>query len=58
MDATVAEFERAMALPGFVGAVLPCDGFLTAKRAAAFDPLLASAECSSRRPEEPVSTST
>jgi predicted TIM-barrel fold metal-dependent hydrolase len=44
MDATVAEFERAMALPGFVGAVLPCDGFLTAKRAAAFDPLLASAD--------------
>jgi predicted TIM-barrel fold metal-dependent hydrolase len=42
--AAVAEFERAMALPGFVGAVLPCDGFLTAKRAAAFDPLLASAD--------------
>jgi predicted TIM-barrel fold metal-dependent hydrolase len=44
MDAAVAEFERAMALPGFVGAVLPCDGFLTAKRAAAFDVLLASAD--------------
>lgn len=44
MGTAVAEFERAMALPGFVGAVLPCDGFLSAKRAAAFDPLLASAD--------------
>jgi predicted TIM-barrel fold metal-dependent hydrolase len=44
MDAAVAEFERAMALPGFVGAVLPCDGFLTEKRAAAFAPLLESAD--------------
>jgi len=44
MNATVAEFERAMAMPGFVGAVLPCDGFLSAKRAAAFEPLLASAD--------------
>jgi len=44
INAGVAVFERAMALPGFVGAVLPCDGFLSAKRAAAFDPLLVSAD--------------
>lgn len=44
MGATHAEFERAMGLPGMVGAVLPGDGFLSAKRAAAFRPILESAD--------------
>ena len=44
MGAMHAEFERAMGLPGMVGAVLPGDGFLSAKRAAAFRPILESAD--------------
>jgi predicted TIM-barrel fold metal-dependent hydrolase len=44
IDAAVAEFERAMALPGFVGALLPVDGFLSAQRAEKFVPLLAAAD--------------
>ncbi len=42
-QAMVAEFERVMALPGFVGALLPSDGFLSQKRAARFAPLFAAA---------------
>lgn len=33
------EFERALALPGIVGAVLPGDGFLTYRNAEAYRPL-------------------
>ena len=43
-EAMLAEFERAMTLPGMVGAVLPGDGFLSAKRAEKFKPLLESAD--------------
>src|SRR5689334_21786247 len=41
--ATLAEFERAMALPGMVGALLPGDGFLSARRAERFKPIFAAA---------------
>jgi predicted TIM-barrel fold metal-dependent hydrolase len=41
---TVAEFERAMALPGVVGALLPGDGFLSLKRAEKFRPLFEEAD--------------
>lgn len=44
IDAATAEFKRAMTLPGFVGAVLPLDGFLSAQRAEKFAPLLAAAD--------------
>jgi predicted TIM-barrel fold metal-dependent hydrolase len=44
MAAATAEFERAMALPGMVGAFLPGDGFLTAARAEKFRPLLEAAD--------------
>ena len=40
VDAALAEFERAMALPGMVGALLPGDGFLSLKRAEYFRPIL------------------
>ena len=40
IDAAIAEFERAMKLPGMVGALLPGDGFLSLKRAERFKPLL------------------
>jgi predicted TIM-barrel fold metal-dependent hydrolase len=40
IDAAIAEFERAMKLPGMVGALLPGDGFLSLKRAERFRPLL------------------
>ena len=43
IEGAVAELERAMELPGFVGALLPGDGFLSAKRAEQFRPLLAAA---------------
>ncbi|MDB5569939.1 MAG: putative metal-dependent hydrolase, TIM-barrel fold [Hyphomicrobiales bacterium] len=43
IGATVAEFERAMALPGMIGAVLPGDGFLSRKRAEHFRPLFEAA---------------
>ena len=33
VKAAVAEFDRAMSLPGIVGAIVPGDAFLTAKRA-------------------------
>lgn len=39
VDATLAEFERAMTLPGMVGALLPGDGFLSLKRAEYFRPI-------------------
>ncbi len=40
MPAAAAEFERALSLPGIVGAMVPGDGFLTRKRANAFTPVL------------------
>jgi aminocarboxymuconate-semialdehyde decarboxylase len=43
MDAAVAEFERAMDLPGMVGAQLPGDGFLSKKRAERWRPVFAAA---------------
>jgi predicted TIM-barrel fold metal-dependent hydrolase len=44
LNVALQEFERAMALPGIVGAVLPSEGFLTEKRAALFRPLLDAAD--------------
>jgi len=44
LNAAVAEFERAMAMPGIVGAFLPGDGFLSAQRAEKFAPLLEAAD--------------
>ncbi len=44
MQAAVAEFERAMSLPGMVGAILPGDGFLSAARAEKFRPVLEAAD--------------
>jgi predicted TIM-barrel fold metal-dependent hydrolase len=44
IDAAVAEFERAMSLPGIVGCIIPGDAFLTAKRAEKIAPLLQSAD--------------
>lgn len=38
--AATEELARAMAQPGFVGAILPADGFLTRRDAAAWAPLL------------------
>jgi predicted TIM-barrel fold metal-dependent hydrolase len=40
MTAAAAEFERALALPGTIGATVPGDGFLTRERADAFAPVL------------------
>jgi predicted TIM-barrel fold metal-dependent hydrolase len=40
----VAEFERVMALPGLVGAMLAGDGFLSLKRADRFRPILEAAD--------------
>jgi predicted TIM-barrel fold metal-dependent hydrolase len=40
----VAEFERVMALPGMVGAMLAGDGFLSLKRAERFRPILEAAD--------------
>jgi predicted TIM-barrel fold metal-dependent hydrolase len=40
MSAAAAEFERALSLPGIVGAMVPGDGFLTRKRADALAPVL------------------
>jgi predicted TIM-barrel fold metal-dependent hydrolase len=44
VEAAVAEFERAMSLPGMVGCIIPGDAFLTAKRAEKFAPLLEAAD--------------
>jgi len=38
-EAAVAELERAMTLPGMVGALLPGDGFLSLRRAEKFRPV-------------------
>ncbi len=43
MTAAVAEFERAMDLPGFVGAQLPGDGFLSKRRAERWRPVFEAA---------------
>lgn len=43
MSAAVAEFERAVALPGMVGAILPGNAFLTYQDAEPYRPLLAAA---------------
>jgi predicted TIM-barrel fold metal-dependent hydrolase len=40
MSAAAAEFERALALPGMIGAQIPGNGFLTRKDAEAMRPLL------------------
>src|SRR5262245_19307885 len=40
----LAEFERAMTLPGVVGAMLAGDGFLSLKRAERFRPILEAAD--------------
>jgi predicted TIM-barrel fold metal-dependent hydrolase len=44
IDVALAEFERVMALPGMVGALLPSDGFLSLRRAEKFRPILAAAD--------------
>ena len=44
MDAACAEFERAMALPGIIGAQMPGNAFLTYENAQAFAPLMAVAD--------------
>lgn len=44
LAAAAEEFERAIALPGMVGALLPGDGFLSLRRAQAFRPILAAAD--------------
>ncbi len=43
LDAALVEFQRAMDLPGMVGALLPADGFLSKKRAERFRPIVAAA---------------
>ena len=44
MGVMLAEFERAMVLPGMVGAMLAGDGFLSLKRAERFRPILEAAD--------------
>lgn len=44
VEAATREFERAIALPGIIGAIVPGDAFLTAKRAARWAPLLEAAD--------------
>ena len=44
MNETLAEFDRIMALPGMVGALLPGDGFLSIKRAEKFRPFFEAAD--------------
>jgi predicted TIM-barrel fold metal-dependent hydrolase len=39
LETALAEFERAIQLPGIVGALLPGDGFLTVERANRFRPI-------------------
>lgn len=43
MDAAVAEFERAMGLPGMIGAILPGNAFLTYEDAQAYRPIMEAA---------------
>ena len=51
ISVAAAEFERALALPGIVGAQLPGNGFLTRKDAEAMRPLLevANRHCADRK---------
>ncbi|MEX2454352.1 MAG: amidohydrolase family protein [Rhodospirillaceae bacterium] len=44
MDAAVAEFERAIKLPGIVGAIVPGNAFRTYDEAQAYRPLLEAAD--------------
>ncbi|HTW88351.1 MAG TPA: amidohydrolase family protein [Candidatus Binataceae bacterium] len=44
LEAMRAELERALELPGMVGALLPGDGFLSVQRAERFRPLFEAAE--------------
>ncbi len=44
LNVTLQEFERAMAMPGIIGGVLPGDGFLSQKRAQQFDAILKAAD--------------
>jgi predicted TIM-barrel fold metal-dependent hydrolase len=43
IEVMIEEFERCLALPGMVGAVLPGDGFLSLQRAERFRPLFRAA---------------
>lgn len=43
LDAAVAEFDRAMNLPGIIGAIVPANGFRTYEDAQAYRPLLEAA---------------
>lgn len=43
MDAAVAEFDRAMALPGIIGAIVPGNAFRTYEDAQGYRPILAAA---------------
>ena len=43
INVATEEFERAMSLPGIIGALVPGDGFLSMKRAQSFAPLLEAA---------------
>jgi predicted TIM-barrel fold metal-dependent hydrolase len=45
MDAAVEEFERAIELPGIIGAVVPGNAFMTGAETEAYRPLLAAANC-------------
>jgi predicted TIM-barrel fold metal-dependent hydrolase len=47
LDAAIAEFERALQLPGMVGALLPGDGFLSRARADKFRRLFEAADARS-----------
>ena len=49
MSAAAAELERALGLPGMIGAQLPGNGFLTSKDAEAMRPLLEVANRQDRR---------
>ena len=44
LDAAVAEFDRAMGLPGMIGAQIPGNGFLDYATAEAYRPLIAAAD--------------
>ena len=44
IDAAAEEFDRALRLPGIVGALLPSDGFLSIQRAEKFRPIMDVAE--------------
>jgi predicted TIM-barrel fold metal-dependent hydrolase len=44
IDAASEEFDRALAMPGIVGGLLPSDGFLSLQRAEKFRPMMEVAE--------------